>query len=38
MRKVLLIESAARGVLMVNGSFCGPLDGQGQAFPAGDVA
>ena len=38
MRRVLVIESAMRGVLMVNGSFCGPLDGDGQAFPAGDDA
>ena len=33
-----MIESAARGVLMVNGCFCGPLDAQGQAFPASDNA
>ena len=38
MRKVLWIESAVQGVLVINGSFCGPLDGQGQAFPAGDDA
>lgn len=31
---ILRIESAVRGVLMVNGQFCGPLDGEGQAFPA----
>lgn len=33
-----MIESAARGVLVVNGCFCGPLDAQGQAFPASDNA
>ena len=33
-----MIESAARGVLVVNGYFCGPLDAQGQAFPASDNA
>ena len=38
MRKVLLIESAARGVLAVNGCFCGPIDGEGQAFPASNDA
>ena len=32
--QILMIESAVRGVLMVNGQFCGPLDGEGQAFPA----
>lgn len=35
MRQVLWIESAVSGVLMVNGQFCGPVDGEGQAFPAG---
>ena len=38
MRKVLAIESATRGVLVVNGCFCGPLGSEGQAFPAGDDA
>ena len=35
MRRVLVIESETRGVLTVNGQFCGPLDGEGQAFPTG---
>lgn len=30
----LLIESAVRGLLTVNGQFCGPVDAQGQTFPA----
>lgn len=34
----LLIESAVRGLLMVNGQFCGPVDAQGQTFPAGKDA
>lgn len=34
MHRILMIESAARGVLMVNGQFCGPLEGESQAFPA----
>lgn len=38
MRGILAIECAQRGVLAVNGCFCGPLDGEGQAFPAGDDA
>ncbi|MDO5299263.1 MAG: hypothetical protein Q4F18_07520 [Clostridia bacterium] len=38
MHQVLMIESVARGVLQVNGCFCGPLDGEGQAFPAGQDA
>jgi len=33
MRRVLYIESACRGLLTVNGQFCGPLEGEGQAFP-----
>ena len=33
MRHMLYIESRAPGVLAVNGQFCGPLDGGGQAFP-----
>ena len=32
--QVLMIESAVRGVLLVNGQFCGPLGEEGQAFPA----
>lgn len=35
MRGIIYIESAAHGVLTVNGCFCGPLEGGGQAFPAG---
>lgn len=31
----LLIESAEKGVLFVNGAFCGPMEAQGQAFPVG---
>ena len=33
MRHMLYIESRAPGVLVVNGQFCGPLEGGGQAFP-----
>ena len=33
-----MIESAARGVLFVNGQFCGPLEEGGQAFPASPEA
>ena len=35
MERVLLIESAAQGVLFVNGQFCGPMEPEGQAFPMG---
>ena len=35
MRHTLLIESAAQGVLFVNGQFCGPMEREGQAFPMG---
>lgn len=35
MHPVLYIQSGVRGVLTVNGQFCGPLEGEGQAFPAG---
>lgn len=35
MHRILFIESACRGLLMVNGQFCGPLEGEGQAFPMG---
>ena len=34
MFEILRIESAVRGVLLVNGQFCGPLGEEGQAFPA----
>lgn len=35
MYRMLQIESGARALLYVNGQFCGPVDGEGQAFPAG---
>lgn len=38
MHPVLYIQSAASGVLTVNGVFCGPLEDGGQAFPAGNDA
>lgn len=38
MCRVLRIESAESGLLYVNGQFCGPLDREGQAFPAGEQA
>ena len=38
MVQMLMIESGVRGLLMVNGQFCGPVDGEGQAFPAGQSA
>ncbi|MDD7173461.1 MAG: hypothetical protein PUH70_00045 [Clostridiales bacterium] len=38
MYRILMIESAARGVLFVNGQFCGPLEEGGQAFPASPEA
>src|SRR5699024_6901551 len=38
MHRVVWIESATRGVLVVNGCFCGPVDAQGQAFPASENA
>lgn len=38
MHGIVLMESAARGLLLVNGQFCGPVDAQGQAFPAGKNA
>jgi len=37
-RHTLLIESAAAGVLFVNGQFCGPMEREGQAFPLGKNA
>ena len=38
MERMLLIESAAQGVLFVNGQFCGPMEPGGQAFPTGQNA
>lgn len=38
MVQMLMIESGVRGLLMVNGQFCGPVDSEGQAFPAGQSA
>jgi len=38
MHQTLLIESAVKGVLLVNGQFCGPMEPQGQAFPMGENA
>lgn len=38
MHQIIMIESGVRGLLMVNGQFCGPVDGEGQAFPAGRSA
>ena len=35
MERMLLIESVVRGVLFVNGQFCGPMEREGQAFPMG---
>ena len=35
MHQTLLIESAAQGLLSVNGQFCGPVEQAGQAFPMG---
>lgn len=35
MYSTVYIQSAVRGVLMVNGTFCGPMEEEGQAFPAG---
>lgn len=32
---MLMIESAVRGLLYINGQFCGPLEQEGQAFPVG---
>lgn len=34
MQPVLYIQSGVKGVLAVNGQFCGPIE-EGQAFPAG---
>ena len=38
MHLTLLIESAAAGLLFVNGQFCGPMEPDGQVFPAGRSA
>lgn len=38
MYPTIYIQSATRGVLMVNGVFCGPMEETGQAFPAGKNA
>ena len=38
MVQMLMIESGVRGLLTVNGQFCGPVDSEGQAFPAGQSA
>ena len=38
MHQTLLIECRTPGVLHINGFFCGPLDGEGQAFPVGKNA
>lgn len=38
MHPILFIQSGVQGVLMVNGVFCGPLEGEGQSFPAGSDA
>lgn len=35
MNHTLLIESAAQGLLLINGQFCGPMERDGQAFPLG---
>ena len=35
MHQVLYIESRTPGLLTINGFFCGPLEGEGQAFPTG---
>ena len=35
MHGMLMVESAARGLLYVNGQFAGPLEREGQAFPVG---
>ena len=33
MRCMLCIQCAIRGLLTINGQFCGPVDGEGQTFP-----
>lgn len=34
MRRMLYVQSRTPGALVINGQFCGPLEGMGQAFPA----
>lgn len=38
MRCMIEMESAVRGLLWVNGQFCGPVDREGQTFPASENA
>lgn len=38
MRCMVEIECAVRGLLWVNGQFCGPVDREGQGFPASQNA
>lgn len=38
MHQMLFMQSGAAGALMVNGQFCGPLEGEGRAFPAAGTA
>ena len=38
MRRMLVMQSGTRGVLVVNGCFCGPMEPDGQAFPTGGDA
>ena len=38
MRRMLYVECRTPGVLMINGQFMGPLEGEGQAFPLGEYA
>ena len=33
MRRMLYVQSRSSGLLVINGQFCGPLEGGGQAFP-----
>lgn len=38
MRCMVAIQCAVRGLLTINGQFCGPVDGEGQTFPAAQDA
>ena len=38
MRCMLCIQCAIRGLLTINGQFCGPVDGEGQTLPAAQDA
>ncbi len=38
MRCMLAIQCAVRGLLTINGQFCGPVDGEGQTLPAAQDA